>query len=190
MSTGQTFAVENHPQKAQIIKKFMEGLPLRAVAKDLVPPVSAMALQRYKTRVIIPILTRTARLPANPKREGVTKPPKTDEEELQGVLVTAAEAKERGAPPAESIVRQGVDRLRARLERHADKCETAVRVVKDEEGNDVVVGADLTVLAPIANQLHKNLEMLGKLTGELQPDNQQQINIQVIQCDSDTKGRD
>jgi hypothetical protein len=92
--------------------------------------------------------------------------------------------------PVLGLVRQGVDNLRARLERHADKCETAVRVVKDGDGNEVVVGADLTVLAPIANQLHKNLEMLGKLTGELQPDNQQQINIQVIQFDSDTRGRD
>jgi hypothetical protein len=26
------------------------GLPLRAVSKDLVPPVSPMALQRYKTK--------------------------------------------------------------------------------------------------------------------------------------------
>jgi hypothetical protein len=121
---------------------------------------------------------------SDPELKKPPVPPSCNAEAIQAVQDALVDA------PVLGLVRQGVDNLRARLERHADKCETAVRVIKDEDGNDVAVGADLTVLAPIANQLHKNLEMLGKLTGELQPDNQQQINIQVIQCDSDTKGRD
>ena len=83
------------------------------------------------------------------------------------------------AAPALSIFRAGIDKLRDRIDRTLDKAESAQRVV-DVEGTLVAVGADLAVLAPLCNQMHKNLELLGRATGELEPTGGSSVSIQIV----------
>jgi hypothetical protein len=55
-----------------------------------------------------------------------------------------------------------------------------VKVVPDEDGNLCAVGKDLSVMAPLLAQAHKNLEILGRATGELEPQGGQSLAIQII----------
>jgi hypothetical protein len=61
-----------------------------------------------------------------------------------------------------------------------DKAETAVKVVPDEDGKLCAVGKDLTVMAPLIAQAHKNLELLARATGELEPQGGQSLAIQIV----------
>ena len=53
-----SFAIENHPQKAKIIKWILAGDPVRDIAARAVPPVSFNSVQRYKSSIIRPMLSR------------------------------------------------------------------------------------------------------------------------------------
>jgi hypothetical protein len=82
--------------------------------------------------------------------------------------------------PALSMFRQRLEKLHACADRALDRAETSVRVVKDERGRLVAVGADLSPIAPLLNQAHKNLEMLGRATGELELVGGPSLSIQII----------
>lgn len=64
-----------------------------------------------------------------------------------------------------SIFRQRLEKLYGRVERTLDKAEEA---------------NELGVVAPLLNQAHKNVELLGKATGELADATAPQVSIQVI----------
>ena len=67
-----------------------------------------------------------------------------------------------------------------RTDRALDKAEKAVRVVKDSQGNVVDIAEDLGAIAPLLNQAHKNVALLGKATGELIEAPQIQVGVQVV----------
>jgi hypothetical protein len=71
--------------------------------------------------------------------------------------------------------------LWGRTDRALDRAEGAVRVVTDREtGELVAVGPDVAAIAPILNQAHRNIEMLGKVTGELEAAAAVQVAIQIV----------
>lgn len=65
---GQSI-IEKHPQKRLIIDRILAGLPLRTIIKDVVPPVSTMAVQRYKTIVVKPLVAKAEAIDAILVRE-------------------------------------------------------------------------------------------------------------------------
>ncbi len=85
------------------------------------------------------------------------------------------------AAPVLSLFRQRLEKLHRRVDGALDRAESAVRVVK-VDGKLAAVGPDLSPIAPLLSQAHKNLEMLGRSTGELEPTGGQGFCIQIIVC--------
>ena len=82
--------------------------------------------------------------------------------------------------PRLSMFRERLEKLWQRADRTLDKAEAAVRVGEDQEGNAVFGARDITPIAPLLNAAHKSLELLGRATGELEPEGRQSIAIQII----------
>ena len=172
------FAVEQHPQKDLIVQRILDGVPLRKVGAGLVPHVSHSAVQRYKANVINPMLARAARTEAIiiGKNEDLDRAvsPIAVQNAKEAVQVAIKDA------PVVSLFRQRLEKLHSRIDRAMDRAESAVRISTDSDGNEVVVGQDLGVLAPLINQAHKNLEMHGRATGELEPTGGASVAIQIV----------
>lgn len=146
------FAVDEHPQKHRIVKELIAGRPVRHIADSLVPPVPFSAIQRYKTNVIKPMLARAEAenriLNGNSAQLVPFVPLTPDKQAAQAVQQSIQDA------PVLSLFRQGLEDLRVRIGKNLDKAES----------NDKFFG----VIPALANQAHKNLEILGRATGELE----------------------
>lgn len=171
-------SIDSHPQKAIIIRRIIDGLSIRQVIAGLVPPVSEMTVHRYKSKVIKPILAQHGHresLSIKEKDDFVPPVPLAGDGKL--VERATSEAVNR---PVLSIFRQRLENLNRIIDRTITKAESSVRIATDKDGNQVVVGADIGVLAPLLNQAHKNVEMLGRATGELEPTGGGSVSIQIL----------
>lgn len=118
--------------------------------------ISAQSVGNYRRKVVHPAL-RTAGQIALTQRNGPDNITLTSQDsELAKQVITS------------SPLRQRLDALGSRIDNILTRAENAVQCVPDSEGNLVPIADDLSILAPLYNQAHKNLEVLGKLTGELQ----------------------
>lgn len=178
------FVIDSHPQKRRIIQQIIDNVPLRIIATSAVPPLPHSAVQRYKSSVVIPMLKRAELLgkTIRPNKDGqavqidVPVPLTTDQN-----VVEAVQAAVKPIPEGQivSIFRQRVEKMYGRIERTMDRAESAVRVV-DVDGTLVPVGSDLSPMAPLFNAASKNLEMLGRATGELEPTGGSSVSIQIV----------
>ena len=82
--------------------------------------------------------------------------------------------------PVVSLWREKVNGLIARTEKTLDKAEAAVRVSRDADGNEVFGAPDIAIIAPLINAGWKGLEILGRATGELEPQGSGQVSIQIV----------
>lgn len=177
--TGQPYRVDSHPQKNKIVQMIIDGRSVRDIAKAVSPPIDFNAIQRYKVNVIKPVLDRAHDTNRILIGEGQTKPaPEPLSRDTNAIQMATQAIKD---APVLSIFRQRLEKLHGRIDRSLDKAETAVRVTFDKEsGEEVVIGADLGVIAPLLNQAHKNLEILGRATGELEPSGGAGVSIQIL----------
>ena len=167
---GQPFLVDSHPEKQKIVDGILAGKSVRAVAKSVVPPMEFNAIQRYKVSVIKPLLARAEKISA-------TMHPVVPLSENPVTLQVAREAIQDA--PTVSLFRHRLEKLHRRVDRALDRAETAVRVT-EKDGKLVAAGADLGPIAPLLSQAHRNLEMLGRATGELEPQGASSMQIQII----------
>jgi hypothetical protein len=180
---GQPFLVDSHPQKQKIIDGILAGESCRHIADSAVPPIGFNAVQRYRSIVINPMLKEAENLnrvlKANKDGEIGSRPapvPLSNDTAAIKMVERAIEA-----APALSIFRKRLEDLHGRIDNALTRAETAVRAAPDPEtGEMVALGADLAPLAGLFNQAHKNLEILGKATGELEPDNRSSVSIQIV----------
>lgn len=178
---GPSYSIDQHPQKDIIVKRIIDGLPSRKVVSGIMPHLSHSTVQRYKTSVIKPIIARaekTERILLCDQPEPETKKQPVSLVSNDSVRQTAVQAIKDA--PVVSLFRAGLEKYRAVIDRTIDRAESAVRVATDKDGNEVVIGADLGVIAPLLNQAHKNLEILGRATGELEPQGAGQVSIQIV----------
>ena len=169
--------LEDHPQRKQIIDAIVKKQPYRIILSWANPPISMAAIGRFKQRAL-------AELSAKPKTQAArTAFPSQN---------TAIEVPQPAQTVADNGYRQSLTSLaspfRSRLEstwgiaeRTLARAEAAVRVVS-VDGESVPVGADLSCVAPLLAQAHRNIELLGRATGELeqaQSQNNTQINIML-----------
>lgn len=179
---GQVFRVDLHPQKEKIVEMILAGCSVRLIGATVVPPIEFNAIQRYKVSVIKPMLARAQQTGGilNAQKgnlviqKAIHGPMSTDTQALQTVKESIQDA------PTLSIFRHRLEKLHQVIDRTITKAETSVRVAPDKDGNLVVIGADLGVIAPLMNQAHKNLEMLGRATGELEPQGGTNVSIQIV----------
>lgn len=161
------FVVDKHPQKKKIIQLILSGTPVRQIAEMVVPHVPHSAVQRYKTNVIKPMLANAEEssriLNTQITHLGDTKLPvplSSDTTAVQAVQHAIQ------AAPVLSIFRTRLESVHGRIERAMDRVE----------GNPKEFG----LLPPLVNQYHKNIELLGKVTGELEQQGTTSVSIQIV----------
>lgn len=156
--------IETHPERPRIDEAILAGLSVRKVAASVSPPLSHTAVQRYKNTVLRPAMRRELAI-AKVLGQGKSSIPS----ELAEVVTDGTVKALRASP-----FRSRLEKLWERTEKGLDRAESAVRTITDRDtGELVAVGADVTAIAPLLNQAHKNLEILGQVTGELTRDAQQ-----------------
>lgn len=173
-------SIDNHPQKVKIIDRILAGLPVRDVCRGLVPEVSPMTIHRYKANTVKPLLQKMKTnadliMTDQPGKHEVV-PLESDTKAVARVQTVAVDG------PSMSLFRRRLEKLYAVAERHIEKAESAVKL--DKDGN--TIGVDLAVMAPLLNQAHKNVEMLGRATGELEPQGATSVSIQIFSPTSAT----
>lgn len=124
----------------------------------------------YKKRVVKPALRLAQKVQSFQQFESVDSVQVTQHTALTRDIVQASPFRER------------LENLWNRTQKAADRAEKAVRVVKDQESGELVpVGPDVSAIAPILNQAHKNVELLGRVTGELQENTgRANVAIQIV----------
>lgn len=159
--------IENHPQKALIVRRIIEGLPVRAVCNGLSPAVTFMSIQRYKANKIKPMLAHAEasnRILSVRKGELVLQtPPEPLSTDTKAVTAVTSAIQ---AAPVLSIFRTRLEGLHDRIERNLNRVEANPK--------------EYPMLPPLVNQLHKNLELLGKVTGELEQQGTTSVSIQIV----------
>lgn len=184
-----------------MIEARISGQSCRQISKWSTPQVAHNTLARFFKTRLQPSLQNAAILLAvdppepvkmrhrpNVENRGIT----TEEwEQMDRVEQTAVVEPEKRkqveqlatqaivAAPSISIFRSRLEKLHGRIDRTLDKAEEAVRVV-DVDGKMVSVGSDLSPMAPLFNAASKNLEMLGRATGELEPVGAGSVSIQIV----------
>lgn len=153
-------AVENHPQRSLIDEAFLANETLRAIQAKITPKVSVMALQRYRTQIILPAVNNAAMVAKLCKSKTLDSKPA-----IANLTKDVAEKLLQASP-----FRQRLESLWVRTEKAVTRAETAVRTITDRETGELcAAGPDVAAIAPLLNQAHKNLELLGQVTGELVP---------------------
>ena len=162
-----TSKIETHPQQADVDRWLMNGRPVRWIAAQLDPSVSFQSVQRYRQRVLQPAMKRLAA--KLPKVADLPVPSgQRDHTPDQSLCHVTREdlANQRVNPFIERAHLLWAECLQGIAD-----AKNAVSTVTDEDGNEKVRGRDFSVLAPILNQAHRNLELFGKGAGYLATDN-------------------
>lgn len=144
-------AVESHPQRQKIIDGILSGMSVRKVAASISPALDFNVIQRYKHSVVKPVLLRKL----------------SENKSVNAVSRDATQMAIR-AEVVQSPVRDRVEKLWSRIERGLDKAE------------DLPGGAISPFLAPLLSQAHKNVELQGTLSGELQQAGSTNIQVQLV----------
>lgn len=160
--------VESHPQKQEIIDALLSGSTLRAIAVTLDPPVSVMALCRYRKSIVRPALRRAAAVAkvqklsdANGKtmeRHGIT----AVSDDVAPALVQEASLALKHA--------EMTDPYLARIAKHQATIDAAIAEADDGKTIAALVGVD-----------YKGIELDARLTGRLDHDKpNQSISLAVM----------
>jgi hypothetical protein len=159
------FAVDLHPEKKRIIDELILGRPVRNIADSVVPRLPFSVIQRYKTIVIKPML---ARLQA--QGESYLNGEPTTVERFNPVTADLATARNTAQSimdaPQASIFRQRLEALHGRIDRNLDRAEASPALFAS--------------VPALLGQAHKNVEMLGRATGELEQSAGSGVSIQIV----------
>ena len=170
LADGAHSKIEQLPetQRKKVVDAILEGQSLRSIAK--LAGISHVQVALYKQRVILPAVRAARKVHALQQLEKPNKPTSVSVGEQANLTREIV---------AVSPFRERLEKLWVRTDRALDKAESAVKTVK-VNGEDVAVGQDLTPMAPLINQGHKNLELLGRVTGELEVKSAANIAIQIV----------
>jgi hypothetical protein len=145
--------IDNLPevQRSKVVDALLAGQPLRKVAKLV--GISAQQVGEYKTKVLLPAILTAQKVQA---LQGVTKP--------NAVRVAEQTSLTRDIVKS-SPFRERVEKLWG---------------VTDESIEKAKADGDIHLLAPLINQAHKNCEILGRATGELESVANNSVAIQIV----------
>ena len=150
-------AIDNLPEakRKQALDALLAGKSLRFVASLV--GVSHQAVHDYKRRVVMPAIETAQQVQAF---QSFNCP-----DSVRAVQHTALTRDIVHSSP----FRERLEHLWEKTQNALERAETSVRVVQDEKtGKLVAVGPDVAAIAPILNQAHKNVHMLGVATGEIE----------------------
>lgn len=160
-------AIDNLPEAKRKIAldALLEGKSLRAVAK--IVGVSHQAVHDYKRRVVLPAIKTAQQLQSFQSLDRPDSVKAVHHTALTRDIVQASPFQER------------LEKLWLRADRSLDKAENAVRT-RTIDGVEVWEEQGLQAIAPLLNQAHKNVELLGRVTGELEAPAAANIAIQIV----------
>jgi len=174
--------IDNLPEavRIQVLDMCLDGASLGAIAK--VAGCSRQAVCEWRQRNVKPAMETARALQKLQSNQQVEPRPDDANAVRASTIVKAAETVSLTRDIVKSSpVRDRLEKLWQRIDTSLDRAETAVRTVTDKaSGEQVVVGEDLGVMAPLLNQAHKNVEIFGKLTGELKDQSDTQVAIQIV----------
>lgn len=165
-------AIDSHPARRQIIdlliaKKFTKAAEIAGVTRQ--------AAAQYCNRHLKPSMDLAAKvLQAElqlPKQQHAHK-----SDNAQVALVNQITRNSVFRERLELVWGETIDSVKA--------AKNAVKIAVDQDGEQRVIGRDLSVVAPLLGQAHKNLEILGRATGELQDSGSQVSTTINLVCGS------
>jgi hypothetical protein len=156
-------------ERQKVVDALIEGRSLREVAK--LAGISHVQVMRYKKDILVPAIRAAQKVQALQSLDSPNKPTSEIFAEQANLTKHVVES---------SLFRERLEKLWRRTEKALDRAETAVRLVKDSTGADVVAGPDVAAIAPILNQAHKNVHMLGLATGEIEASAAVDVGIQIV----------
>jgi hypothetical protein len=186
--------IDTHPQKEHVIKQLMDGVSVRRIGAEANPPIVPSVVNRYKNQVVVPLMkhvlahpecvsegtysSEIPRLPRGKSTNDLAALVRQFTETEEGVVMIRATRKAyraaiehpvpklvADAKPIASMFRQRLEDAYQRIERLLERAEKS---------------PDITAAAPLLNQAHRNIELLGRTTGELDPQERAGIAIQII----------
>lgn len=126
-------------KRQRVIDALMRGESLRSVAK--IAGVSFQSIDAYKRKIVLPALRMASKVQAAEQVSGDSASIIESQARLTKAIV-------HGSP-----FRDRLEQLWGRVDRSLTQAEES---------------KELTVMAPLLNQAHKNVELLGRVTGELE----------------------
>jgi hypothetical protein len=154
-------------QRREVVDALLAGKSLRQVGK--IAGCSHSVIQDYKRRTLLPALRQAQEVQAFQPLPPTNREALQQQARLTKDIIQASPFKDR------------LEKLWDRTDKALDRAESAVRVVLDEDtGKLVAVGPDVSAIAPLLNQAHKNVELLGRVTGELEVAAGSNIAIQIV----------
>ena len=197
--------ISTHPQLQRMIESFLAGIPAREIARWSSPKVGHVSISRYMAARVTPALRnaanllsvdppRTAPVRVVPAKRDRGRKPRVSNQQTEQQLVEQGQVEQQKqaeqqverlavealvAAPVFSLFRQRLETLHARVDKALERAESAVRVV-NQGGKLVAAGADLSPIAPLLSVAHKNLEMLGRMTGEREQQSGASLSIQIV----------
>lgn len=170
--------IDNLPEaeRLSIIDELLSGVKMSAIADRL--NISRQAVSDYRRKVVGPAVKVARKLQQveQPQRDAPIAIARAHNIEETSKVAALTKQVVQASP-----FRDRLESLWGRTDRALDRAENAVRTVTDREtGELVAVGPDVSAIAPILNQAHRNIEMLGKVTGELEAAPTLQLAIQIV----------
>ena len=148
------FAIDKLPEtkRQQVINAILEGKSLREVA--VLAGVAHTAIARYKRCVVTPAIRQSQKVAA-----------------FEQLTTTAVEQTQAVAIGTRNII--ACSPFRAQLASLKERTERALDKVERDDKR-------LALMAPLIAQGHKNVELLGRATGELEQAAGPQIAVQIV----------
>ena len=159
--------IENLPeaQRKKVLDALITGVSLRKIGE--MAGCSVTAVMAYKKRVVKPALKLAHQVQSFQQVDSI-----------DSVKVASHAALTRDIVQASPFAAR-LEKLWQRVDKSLDKAESAVRT-KTIDGVEVWEEQGLQAIAPLMNQAHKNLELLGRVTGELEVAAVSNIAIQIV----------
>lgn len=151
-------AVDNHPQRQQIIDRLLAGEGCRKIATSVIPPLSHTAVYNYRNCKLSPALNGAV---------GLAK----SLQSLQHGMTPSAESQQREVMQVASQVASlamAADPLLSRIGRRQEQIDNAIAQASDGKEVAALVNAD-----------YRGIELHAKLTGRLESA-QNVTNIMVV----------
>lgn len=166
-------AVHDHPQLAEIERAIISGKTIREIAKCANPRLSVSAVQRYKAKLVAPVVRNTAKSVAAQvlAKKTITRS-NVSRAEVQNECNRA------------TILQPFLKRVERKYKRYDSLLSEAEKanVVLDKLGNPVVLSPDLRAIAALDAAETRTMEFHGRALGILQQDQQTttQINVALV----------
>jgi|SRR5581483_5628499 len=153
--------------RSKVLDALLAGASLRECAK--IGGVSHEAVKTYKQNVFLPAVHKARQIQA---LQGL--PTSDTQKAIEHISLTRDVIQT-------SPLRDRLQFLWSESEDAVKRAKRAVRVVKDPASGELVpVGPDVAAIAPVLNQAHKNCELLGRVTGELESAPSANIAVQIV----------